>query len=77
MPFATYDLLVIGSGPAGQKAAIAAAKHGKRAAIVDRRNLLGGVSLHSGTIPEQDTARKRFSTSRAIDNARSTALTTC
>jgi NAD(P) transhydrogenase len=48
-----YDLLVIGSGPAGQKAAIAASKLGKTAAIVDRRNLLGGVSLHSGTIPSK------------------------
>jgi NAD(P) transhydrogenase len=49
----TFDLLVIGSGPAGQKAAIAASKLGKSAAIVDRRNLLGGVSLHSGTIPSK------------------------
>src|SRR5262245_38347464 len=48
-----YDLLVIGSGPAGQKGAIAAAKMGKSVAIVDRRNLLGGVSLHSGTIPSK------------------------
>lgn len=49
----TFDLLVIGSGPAGQKGAIAAAKQGKSVAIVDRRNLLGGVSLHSGTIPSK------------------------
>jgi NAD(P) transhydrogenase len=48
-----YDLIVIGSGPAGQKGAIAAAKMGKSVAIVDRRNLLGGVSLHSGTIPSK------------------------
>jgi NAD(P) transhydrogenase len=49
----SFDLLVIGSGPAGQKAAIAASKLGKSAAIVDRRHLLGGVSLHSGTIPSK------------------------
>ncbi len=49
----SYDLLVIGSGPAGQKGAIAAAKLGKSVAIVDRRSLMGGVSLHSGTIPSK------------------------
>jgi NAD(P) transhydrogenase len=49
----TYDLFVIGSGPAGQKAAIAAAKLGKRVAIADRRPMLGGVALHTGTIPSK------------------------
>jgi NAD(P) transhydrogenase len=49
----SYDLVVIGSGPAGQKAAIAAAKVGKRAVVTDRRRKLGGVSLHSGTIPSK------------------------
>ncbi|WP_335982587.1 MULTISPECIES: Si-specific NAD(P)(+) transhydrogenase [Streptomycetaceae] len=48
-----YDILVIGSGPGGQKAAIAAAKLGRRAAIVDRPASLGGVSLHTGTIPSK------------------------
>jgi NAD(P) transhydrogenase len=48
-----YDLVAIGSGPAGQKAAIAAAKLGKRVAIVDRPLSLGGVSLHTGTIPSK------------------------
>jgi NAD(P) transhydrogenase len=48
-----YDLVVIGSGPAGQKGAIAAAKLGKRVAIVDRKELLGGVCLHTGTIPSK------------------------
>jgi NAD(P) transhydrogenase len=46
-----YDFVVIGSGPAGQKAAIQAAKFGKRAAIVERRAIIGGVSVHTGTIP--------------------------
>src|SRR5215467_6802775 len=45
-----FDLLVIGSGPAGQKGAICAAKLHKKVAIVDRRDRLGGVSLHTGTI---------------------------
>lgn len=49
-----YDLVVIGSGPAGQKGAIAAAKLGKRVAIIERRtNSLGGVCLHTGTIPSK------------------------
>lgn len=49
-----YDLLVIGSGPSGQKGAIAAAKLGKRVAIVEReQKSMGGVCLHSGTIPSK------------------------
>ncbi len=48
-----FDLIVIGSGPAGQKAAIEAAKLGKSVAIVDRKAMLGGVSLHGGTIPSK------------------------
>jgi len=51
-----YDLLVIGSGPAGQKAAIQGAKLGRRVAIVEREPTLGGVSANTGTIPSK-TAR--------------------
>lgn len=47
----SFDLVVIGSGPAGQKAAVAAAKLRRRVAIVDDWGMVGGVSLHSGTIP--------------------------
>src|SRR4051794_35162220 len=47
------DLLVIGSGPSGQKAAIQAAKLGRRVAVVERRQRLGGVSIHTGTIPSK------------------------
>ncbi len=47
------DLVVIGSGPAGQKGVIAAAKLGKHVAIVDRAEMLGGVCLHTGTIPSK------------------------
>lgn len=53
MPAASYDLLVIGSGPAGQKGAIAAAKLGKKVAVIDRKARIGGVSLHGGTIPSK------------------------
>ena len=49
-----YDIVVIGSGPAGQKAAIQSAKEGKKTLVIDRRDhKLGGVSLHSGTIPSK------------------------
>jgi NAD(P) transhydrogenase len=47
-----YELLVIGSGPAGQKAAIQAAKLGRRVAVVERRKV-GGVSVNLGTIPSK------------------------
>jgi NAD(P) transhydrogenase len=50
---AAYDLVVIGSGPAGQKGAIAAAKLGKKVAIVDRKEMVGGVCIHTGTIPSK------------------------
>src|SRR5882757_5517999 len=49
----TYDLLIIGSGPAGQRAAIYANKLGKRAAVVERSRNIGGVSVNTGTIPSK------------------------
>ncbi|HEV8714930.1 MAG TPA: Si-specific NAD(P)(+) transhydrogenase [Candidatus Binatia bacterium] len=49
----TYDLAVIGSGPAGQKAAIQAAKLGKHVAIIDRSNCMGGMCIHYGAIPSK------------------------
>ncbi len=48
-----FDLVVIGSGPGGQKAAIAAAKLGKRVAVVERPEMMGGVCLNTGTIPSK------------------------
>ncbi|MFM9609012.1 Si-specific NAD(P)(+) transhydrogenase [Streptomyces sp. V2] len=48
-----FDMLVLGSGPGGQKAAIAAAKLGRRVGVVDRGDMVGGVSLHTGTIPSK------------------------
>jgi NAD(P) transhydrogenase len=53
MPTYDYDLIVIGSGPAGQRAAIQAAKLEKRVALVERKSVLGGVSVNSGTIPSK------------------------
>jgi len=48
-----YDLIVIGSGPAGRRGAIQAAKLGKRALVVERGRRVGGVSVHTGTIPSK------------------------
>jgi NAD(P) transhydrogenase len=48
-----FDLLCIGSGPAGQRAAVQAAKLGKRAAVVEKRRAVGGVCIATGTIPSK------------------------
>jgi len=48
-----FDVLVIGSGPGGQKAAIAAAKLGRRVGIIERKDMIGGVCLNTGTIPSK------------------------
>ncbi len=48
-----YDLVVIGSGPAGQKCAIQAAKLGKRVAVIERCEVVGGAAINTGTIPSK------------------------
>src|SRR5579863_8559371 len=48
-----FDVVVIGSGPAGQKAAIQASKLGKNACIIEKNNVLGGASINTGTIPSK------------------------
>ncbi len=48
-----YDVLVIGSGPAGQKSAVQAAKAGQKVAIIERDSLFGGACVHKGTIPSK------------------------
>src|SRR5277367_5454598 len=53
MPISDYDLVVIGSGPAGQKAALNSAKLGKSVAVVERTDQIGGVCIHTGTIPSK------------------------
>ncbi len=53
MSAVNYDLVVIGSGPAGQRAAVAAAKMGKRVAVVEARTVVGGVCINTGTIPSK------------------------
>jgi NAD(P) transhydrogenase len=48
-----YDLTVVGSGPSGQRAAVAAAKMKKRVAVVESRSVVGGVCINTGTIPSK------------------------
>ena len=48
-----YDLIVIGSGPGGLRAAIQAAKSGKQVAVVEKQLMIGGVCINSGTIPSK------------------------
>jgi NAD(P) transhydrogenase len=49
----SYDLIVIGSGPGGQRAAIQGAKAGKRVAIIEKQSAIGGVCVNTGTIPSK------------------------
>jgi len=52
-PSYDYDLIVVGSGPAGEKAAIQAAKLDKRVAVIERGSLLGGACTHTATLPSK------------------------
>jgi len=49
----TFDLIVIGSGPAGQRAAIQGAKIGKRVVLIEKRDVIGGACINTGTIPSK------------------------
>src|SRR5258706_13458917 len=51
----SFDLLVIGSGPAGEKGAAQAAYFGKRVALIERRAELGGAGINTGTVPSKTT----------------------
>src|SRR2546423_15083430 len=48
-----YDMIVIGSGPAGRRAAVQSAKLGKSVLVIDKGRRVGGVSVHTGTIPSK------------------------
>jgi NAD(P) transhydrogenase len=48
-----FDMIVLGSGPAGQRAAIQASKCGRRVAVVEKRDVVGGTSVNTGTIPSK------------------------
>src|SRR6201984_2292874 len=49
----TFDMIVLGSGPAGQRAAIQGAKSGKRVALIEKREVVGGACINTGTIPSK------------------------
>ena len=49
----TFDLIIIGAGPAGEKGATKAAQYGKRVALIERAPYLGGTGLNTGTIPSK------------------------
>ncbi len=59
-----WDMLVVGSGPGGQQAAVTAAKLGKRVGLIERKPYLGGVSLQTGTIPSKALREAAFLVSR-------------
>ena len=48
-----FDLVAIGTGPAGQRAAIQAAKLGKRVAVIEKADVVGGAAINTGTIPSK------------------------
>lgn len=60
-----YDVLIIGSGPAGQHAAWQAARMGKRAAIIERKPKIGGAGLQTGTIPSKAMREVAYQLSRS------------
>jgi len=64
-----YDLVVIGSGPAGQKSAVQAAKSGKRVAIIEQDNLFGGACVHRGTIPSKTLRENALRVKHMRENA--------
>jgi NAD(P) transhydrogenase len=68
MPTYDFDLVCLGSGPAGQRAAVQAAKLGKRAAVVEKHRIIGGVCLETGTIPSKTfrEAVLSFATANAL-----------
>ena len=67
-----FDVVVIGSGPAGQKAAMHAAQCGKRVAVIERDRHVGGSCVYSGAIPSKATSA--FSGSGDLTAANAIAL---
>src|SRR3984957_11298121 len=74
MQSADFDLICLGSGPAGQKAAIQAAKAGFRACIVEREPQVGGSCLLSGTIPSKALREQALRYRRMREDASSLAV---
>ncbi|MCR9291808.1 MAG: Si-specific NAD(P)(+) transhydrogenase [bacterium] len=64
----TYDVIVIGTGPAGEGAAMQAAKEGKKVAIFEKHSRIGGGCTHWGTIPSKALRFSIFATMEALNN---------
>jgi NAD(P) transhydrogenase len=64
-----FDVIVIGSGPAGQKAAVQAAKAGRSVAIIERDQWLGGACVHRGTIPSKTLRENAWRVKKMRENA--------
>jgi len=62
-----YDILVIGSGPAGQKAAVQAAKAGRKVAICEQLREVGGACVHHGTIPSKALRERAVEEFRVLE----------
>jgi pyruvate/2-oxoglutarate dehydrogenase complex dihydrolipoamide dehydrogenase (E3) component len=72
-----YDLICIGSGPAGQRAAIQAAKLGKKTVVIEKQQCIGGVCIETGTIPSKtfrEAVRRLYSLNGARKLRRSFGL---
>lgn len=65
-----YDLIVVGSGPAGQKAAVQAAKAGRRVALIEQLKEVGGACVHQGTIPSKALRERAVERRRVADRLR-------
>ena len=74
MQIADFDLICLGSGPAGQKAAIQAAKAGFRACVIEREPQVGGYCLLSGTIPSKALREQALRYRRMQGSATSLAV---
>lgn len=66
---ASFDVIVIGSGPAGQKAAVQSAKKGKRVAIIEQDRFLGGACVHRGMIPSKTLSENALRVKKMRENA--------
>lgn len=69
-PPSHFDMIVIGSGPAGQKSAVQAAKAGQTVAIIERDKALGGACVHRGTIPSKTLRENALRVNHMRQNAR-------
>ncbi|MGS2718211.1 Si-specific NAD(P)(+) transhydrogenase [Eionea flava] len=73
----SFDVIVIGSGPAGQKSAVQAAKLGKKVALIERDRYLGGACVHRGTIPSKTLRENALRVTHMRANAKLSNFSLC